>query len=126
MLLDSRAEEMPVTPFGPHQPVLPREVLELLKPQAGATIVDGTFGPGGHSELLLDAVGKEGRVIGIDRDATAIDHARTLLESQQQQLPQPLEAALEAASQASEADQTTEAIAHLRHAVELAQETGFL
>jgi 16S rRNA (cytosine1402-N4)-methyltransferase len=37
------------------------------------TVVDGTLGGGGHTRLLLDAVGPTGRVIALDRDPAAID-----------------------------------------------------
>lgn len=63
----------------PHRPVLLREVLEILRPAAGATIVDATLGPGGHAEALLERVGPSGRVVGIDRDPEAIAFARERL-----------------------------------------------
>ena len=66
-------------PEVPHRPVLLDETLELLRPSPGATIVDATLGPGGHAEALLERVGPEGRVIGIDRDPTAIAFARARL-----------------------------------------------
>jgi 16S rRNA (cytosine1402-N4)-methyltransferase len=50
----------------PHQPVLLKEVLEFLSPQAGDVIVDGTFGAGGYSRAILAAA--DCTVIGIDRD----------------------------------------------------------
>jgi 16S rRNA (cytosine1402-N4)-methyltransferase len=52
----------------PHIPVLLEEVLRLLRPAPGMTIVDATLGPGGHAEAFLEAVGPDGRVIGVDRD----------------------------------------------------------
>ncbi len=52
----------------PHRPVLLRESLALLRPAPGATVVDVTLGPGGHAEALLELIGPNGRVIGIDRD----------------------------------------------------------
>lgn len=58
-----------------HTSVLPRETLGYLSPQPGATVVDGTLGGGGHTRLLAEAVGPEGLVIAIDRDAAAIDRA---------------------------------------------------
>lgn len=58
-----------------HVPVLPTEVVELLAPKPGDTIVDGTLGGGGHAELLADKVGPTGRVIGLDRDAAAVERA---------------------------------------------------
>lgn len=39
-------------------------------------LVDGTLGAGGHSALILDAVGPEGRLIAIDRDAAAVARAQ--------------------------------------------------
>lgn len=53
---------------GPHQPVLLKEVLDFLSPQAGDVIVDGTFGAGGYSRAILAAA--DVQVIGIDRDPT--------------------------------------------------------
>ena len=51
-----------------HRPVLLPEVLAALKPRAGGTILDGTFGAGGYTRAMLDA---GARVIGLDRDPTA-------------------------------------------------------
>jgi len=55
-----------------HLPVLVREVVELLSPKEGGTYVDATAGLGGHTEVLLDKVGQDGRVVGIDRDDEAL------------------------------------------------------
>ena len=57
-----------------HQPVLLDQVVELFAPVATGTIVDATFGGGGHSTALLDAY-PEVRVIGIDRDPAALGQA---------------------------------------------------
>jgi len=60
-----------MTPAVPrHVPVLGREAVEMLKPRDGGTYVDATFGAGGYSRAILDAA--DTRVIGIDRDRTAI------------------------------------------------------
>ncbi|MCP3464374.1 MULTISPECIES: 16S rRNA (cytosine(1402)-N(4))-methyltransferase RsmH [unclassified Bradyrhizobium] len=53
-----------------HIPVLGREAIELLAPREGGLYVDATFGGGGYSRAILDMPGT--RVIGIDRDRTAI------------------------------------------------------
>jgi 16S rRNA (cytosine1402-N4)-methyltransferase len=53
-----------------HVPVLAGEVRELLAVRPGQTIVDATFGAGGHARLLAAELGGKGRVIAIDRDAT--------------------------------------------------------
>ncbi len=54
-----------------HVPVLPEEVRELLAVQPGETIVDATFGAGGHASLLAADLGERGKLIAIDRDPGA-------------------------------------------------------
>jgi 16S rRNA (cytosine1402-N4)-methyltransferase len=53
-----------------HVAVLGREAVEMLAPRDGGTYVDATFGAGGYSRALLEAA--DTRVVGIDRDRTAI------------------------------------------------------
>jgi 16S rRNA (cytosine1402-N4)-methyltransferase len=53
-----------------HIPVLGRQAIEMLAPRAGGVYVDATFGAGGYSRAILDVAGT--RVIGIDRDRSAI------------------------------------------------------
>jgi 16S rRNA (cytosine1402-N4)-methyltransferase len=53
-----------------HVPVLAEEVRELLAIQPGETVVDGTFGAGGHSRLLAADLEGSGKLIAIDRDPT--------------------------------------------------------
>ena len=58
-------------PAGPrHIPVLGREAVGRLGPRDGGLYVDATFGAGGYSRAILDTPGT--RVIGIDRDRSAI------------------------------------------------------
>jgi 16S rRNA (cytosine1402-N4)-methyltransferase len=54
-----------------HVPVLPEEVRELLAVKPGETVVDATFGAGGHAALLAADLGERGKLIGIDRDPGA-------------------------------------------------------
>ena len=53
-----------------HVPVLAEEVRELLALQPGETVVDATFGAGGHSRLLAAELRGEGKLVAIDRDPT--------------------------------------------------------
>ena len=62
-----------------HVPVLLREVLDLLAPRPGMTVVDGTVGGGGHAEAILEALSPDGVLVAVDRDARALDAAKTRL-----------------------------------------------
>jgi 16S rRNA (cytosine1402-N4)-methyltransferase len=53
-----------------HVPVLAEEVRELLAVQPGETVIDATFGAGGHAALLCADLAGEGRFIAIDKDAS--------------------------------------------------------
>jgi 16S rRNA (cytosine1402-N4)-methyltransferase len=53
-----------------HIPVLGRQAIEMLGPRDGGIYVDATFGAGGYSRAILETTGT--RVIGIDRDQSAI------------------------------------------------------
>jgi 16S rRNA (cytosine1402-N4)-methyltransferase len=57
-----------------HIPVLAEEVRDLLHVQRGDTVVDATFGAGGHAELLAADLRGEGKLIAIDRDQSARTH----------------------------------------------------
>jgi 16S rRNA (cytosine1402-N4)-methyltransferase len=61
-----------------HIPVLARQAFDLLQPRDGGVYIDGTFGAGGHTRVILDVDGT--RVIGIDRDQTAIAGGYALVE----------------------------------------------
>jgi 16S rRNA (cytosine1402-N4)-methyltransferase len=54
-----------------HQPVLATEAIEALAVRAQGIYVDGTFGRGGHSRLILERLGPQGRLIAMDRDPQA-------------------------------------------------------
>ncbi|HET7043418.1 MAG TPA: 16S rRNA (cytosine(1402)-N(4))-methyltransferase RsmH, partial [Gaiellaceae bacterium] len=51
-----------------HVPVLAEEVVSTLDPRPGETVVDCTFGAGGHASLLACRLHGEGKLIAIDRD----------------------------------------------------------
>jgi 16S rRNA (cytosine1402-N4)-methyltransferase len=67
-----------------HVPVLADEVRELLAVRPGATVVDATFGAGGHSRVLASELAGRGRLIAIDRDP----EARTYFDRIRRELPQ--------------------------------------
>jgi 16S rRNA (cytosine1402-N4)-methyltransferase len=68
-----------MTSSGPaHVAVLGREAASLLAPHDGGIYLDATFGAGGYSRAILDAA--DTRVIGIDRDRTAIAGGFDLVE----------------------------------------------
>ena len=54
-----------------HVPVLAAEVRELLAVQPGETVIDATFGAGGHASLLASDLRGRGKLIAIDRDPGA-------------------------------------------------------
>ena len=54
-----------------HVPVLAEEVRRLLAVRPGETVVDATFGAGGHATLLAHELRGSGKLIAIDRDPSA-------------------------------------------------------
>ena len=59
-----------------HEPVMAEEALTLLAPQPGGVYCDATVGGGGHARRILEASRPDGRLIGLDRDPTALEAAR--------------------------------------------------
>ncbi len=59
-----------------HESVLLRESIEGLAVKADGVYVDGTFGRGGHSRAILEHLNQSGRLIAIDKDMDAINHAK--------------------------------------------------
>ena len=56
-----------------HIPVMSAQVLEYLNLQPGGLYIDGTIGAGGHAAQILSKLSNEGKLIGIDRDAEALE-----------------------------------------------------
>jgi 16S rRNA (cytosine1402-N4)-methyltransferase len=59
-----------------HTPVLVEEALEALALRPGGLYVDATFGRGGHTARILEALGADGEVVAIDRDPAAVAAGR--------------------------------------------------
>ena len=55
-----------------HIPVLIEEVVEGLNLKSGNTVIDATFGGGGHSRAILERIGKTGKLLSFDWDVQAI------------------------------------------------------
>lgn len=64
-----------------HTTVLLNESVEALAIKSDGIYVDGTFGRGGHSRLILQKLGINGRLIAIDRDPQAIAEADNIDDS---------------------------------------------
>lgn len=58
-----------------HNPVMLRECIEALITDKSGVYADATFGGGGHSRGILEALGPQGRLIAFDRDADALANA---------------------------------------------------
>ena len=58
-----------------HKPVLLGACLEGLALKESGTYVDVTFGGGGHTKAILDAIGSGGKVIAFDQDADAVENS---------------------------------------------------
>ena len=56
-----------------HIPVMSAQVLEYLNLQPGGLYIDGTIGAGGHAAQILSKLSNKGKLIGIDRDAEALE-----------------------------------------------------
>lgn len=63
-----------------HTSVLLDEAVKGLNIRDNGIYIDGTFGRGGHSRLILSQLGPEGRLIAIDRDPEAIEAAKQITD----------------------------------------------
>ncbi|HEY8570086.1 16S rRNA (cytosine(1402)-N(4))-methyltransferase RsmH [Microbulbifer sp.] len=60
-----------------HRSVLLREAVDALVVDPDGFYIDGTFGRGGHSALVLEQLGEAGRLLAVDKDPQAIEFARS-------------------------------------------------
>ncbi len=61
-----------------HTAVLLHEAVDALAVKPDGIYVDGTFGRGGHSRLILEQLGKNGRLIAFDQDPSAFEVGQAL------------------------------------------------
>ncbi len=65
----------------PHETVLLHEAVEALQVKPDGIYVDGTFGRGGHSRLILQKLGATGRLIALDKDPAAVAAGQVITDS---------------------------------------------
>ncbi|MGE5526079.1 MAG: 16S rRNA (cytosine(1402)-N(4))-methyltransferase RsmH, partial [Rhodospirillaceae bacterium] len=66
---------------GSHRTVLLEEAVDGLNVRADGIYVDGTYGRGGHSRLILDRLGAAGRLVALDRDPAAVEEGRKVRDA---------------------------------------------
>ena len=64
-----------------HQTVLLQEAVDALVTDPAGHYVDGTFGRGGHSRLILQRLDTQGRLTALDRDAQAVQVGREIADA---------------------------------------------
>ena len=69
-----------------HIPVLSDEVIHYLNLKSGYNVVDCTLGGGGHSLAILQRIGPDGKMLGIDLDSSAISAAQNRLKKYNKQI----------------------------------------
>ena len=72
---DRRGRPRSDRPSGPsgHRPVLLQDVITSLQPTPGQAFIDATLGGGGYAEALIERLRPGGVLLGIDRDASALE-----------------------------------------------------
>ena len=70
-----------------HITVMLHEAVDALAIKPDGIYVDGTFGRGGHSRLILSRLGEGGRLLAIDRDPLAIAEAQTIKDPRFEIIP---------------------------------------
>ena len=89
-----------MTAGGTHVTVLLDEAVESLAIKAEGVYMDGTFGRGGHSRHILSKLGKNGRLVAVDRDLHAIAAGAAIKDSRFQLVHRAFGDIAEAASEA--------------------------
>ncbi len=69
---EPRVPELQNEPELAHETVLLHEAVDALQVKPGGIYVDGTFGRGGHSRLILERLGADGCLIALDKDPAAV------------------------------------------------------
>jgi 16S rRNA (cytosine1402-N4)-methyltransferase len=67
------------TPAGMHRSICVNEILQILNPQPGETVLDATLGFGGHAAEILPHLLPGGRIFGIDVDPVELPRTEARL-----------------------------------------------
>lgn len=81
--LDVAHVSLSVIDMPTHEPVMLREILEILPLAPKAVVIDGTLGLGGHSAEMLKRISPGGTLFGFDWDESMLAIARERLESEE-------------------------------------------
>ena len=76
-----KVAQTPMSSTSTHITVLLNEAFDALNIKPSGTYIDGTFGRGGHSRLILSKLDKAGSLFAIDRDLAAIETGKQLQDS---------------------------------------------
>jgi 16S rRNA (cytosine1402-N4)-methyltransferase len=68
-----------------HTSILLEETVEALRIKADGLYVDGTLGGGGHSSKILESLGPEACLLGLDKDQDALSYAGRRLDQSRNQ-----------------------------------------
>ena len=63
-----------------HEPVMTKEVLDLLRPESNEHFIDCTLGDAGHTIEILKKTGPAGKILAFDLDKKAINTAKERLK----------------------------------------------
>lgn len=69
------------SPLAAHVTVLLNEAIDALHIKSNGIYIDGTFGRGGHSRLILSKLGGEGQLLAIDRDLAALAEGQSIQDA---------------------------------------------
>lgn len=69
-----------------HIPVLPKEVIQYLKPEPNENFIDCTIGQGGHALNILEKNKPRGKVLGIDQDENQIENSKLKIKQYQERI----------------------------------------
>jgi 16S rRNA (cytosine1402-N4)-methyltransferase len=76
-----KAAPATMSPASNHITVLLNEAVDALNIKPSGTYIDGTFGRGGHSRLILSNLDKTGRLFAMDRDLAAIETGKLIQDA---------------------------------------------